>query len=214
MAQVAIRKYKKEDREAVRRIAWDTAFIGEPADAFFDSRQILQDFLTGYFTDYEPESCFVAEAGGKVIGYLIGAKDTAVLEKIFKDKILPKLCIDLFFSVVAFKKKNFAYFLSCLKSSLCGEFRMPDFSKEYPATLHINVDKDWRSQSIGAKLMAAYLDYLRAEKVSAVRLATASSKAGEFFKQQGFILLHRGKRSYFRRLLNKDITIFTYGKKI
>jgi len=214
MNEVAIRKFKKEDRQALRDIAWDTAFMGEPADAFFDSRQLLQDFLTAYFTDYEPQSCFVAEAGREVIGYLIGAKDIAALGKIFRDKILPKLFINLFFSGAVFKKKNFTYILGCLGGSLSGEFRMPDFSKDYPATLHINLKKDWRSQHIGARLMAVYLDYLRIEKVRGVCLATASSKAAEFFSQQGFILLHRGKRSYFRSILNSDIPIFIYGKKI
>jgi GNAT superfamily N-acetyltransferase len=214
MSEVVIRKYTKVDRQALRDIAWDTAFLGEPADAFFDSRQILQDFLTAYFTDYEGQSCFVAEAGGKVIGYLIGAKDTVVLEKIFRDKILPRLFMNLFFSCAVFKKKNFFYILGCLRSSLSGEFRMPDFSKDYPATLHINIDKDWRSQHIGAKLMGAYLDYLRRENVSGVRLATASDKAADFFSKQGFTLLHRGRRSYFGHILNSDIPIFIYGKKI
>ena len=61
-----IRKYKKEDKKSVRRIACDTAFMGEPCEKFFNGRDFLADILILYFTDYEPESCFVAELNDKV----------------------------------------------------------------------------------------------------------------------------------------------------
>lgn len=87
--EVIIRQYQKDDRDFVRKISWDTSFMGNPAYPIFEDKEILTDFLTAYFTDHEPESCFVAESGKKVIGYLIGAKYVPVLERIFKSKILP-----------------------------------------------------------------------------------------------------------------------------
>jgi mRNA interferase MazF len=89
-----------------------------------------------------------------------------------------------------------------------------DFSKEYPATLHINVGKDFRQQNIGSRLMSAYLDYLSKEKVTGVSLATMSDKAAGFFKKQGFNLLHTGKRSYLRYLLHEDLPIYIFGKRL
>ena len=47
MEDIVIRKYKREDRQAVRDIAWETAFMGKPADVFFSDREIFADFLTG-----------------------------------------------------------------------------------------------------------------------------------------------------------------------
>ena len=88
LEDVVIRQYRKQDREFVRSIAWDTAFFGSPAEIFFSEKKILADFLTLYFTDYEPESCFVAENQGRVVGYLIGAKSKSILCGTFQFKIL------------------------------------------------------------------------------------------------------------------------------
>ena len=213
MDQIIIRKYRKDDRGPVRKIAWDTAFLGEAASAFFDSRTILAEFLTAYFTDYEPRSCFVAEADGRVVGYLIGAKDTRNLERVFGNKIWPRLLIKAARDRILFKIKNLTFLLHCLISYLRAEFTMPDFSKDYPATLHINLDKDYRDQKIGSRLICAYFEYLISQGISGVRLATMSERASSFFAQQGFNLLFKGKRSYFSYLLHKDIPIYIYGKK-
>ena len=75
MEETIIRQFKPEDRGSVRDISWETAFLGEPADAFFSGKEILADFLTQYFTDYEPGSCFVAVSANRVVGYLIGSTD-------------------------------------------------------------------------------------------------------------------------------------------
>jgi len=214
MNEIIIRRYEKNDRSFIRDISWDTAFMGEPADIFFSSKKILSDFLTLYFTDYEPKSCFSAEYNGKVIGYLIGAKNTTVLNKVFQLRILSRLLIQIVSSGILLKKKNLILFSNFLISYLRQEFEIPDFSKDYPATLHINLDKNWRSLHAGSRLIAAYLGYLTEEKISGVYLATASDKAAGFFERQGFVLLYKGRRSYFRYLLHRDMPIYIYGKKL
>jgi ribosomal protein S18 acetylase RimI-like enzyme len=214
MADIIIRKFRAEDRETVRNIAWNTAFLGEPASAYFASPQILKDFLTLYFTDYEPESCFVAEAGRQVVGYLIGSKNTSRLEKVFTSKIFWPLLTRAMLRGAFFMPKNISFGIHSLVSFLRGEYNDPEFSAEYPATLHINLDSHWRNHHIGSRLINAYFDYLRSNNVSGVRLGTMSDKAAAFFRQQGFELLYTAKRSYLRYLLNRDIPIYIYGKKL
>ncbi|MDP3143475.1 MAG: GNAT family acetyltransferase, partial [Candidatus Omnitrophota bacterium] len=65
-----IRHFKPADRDAVRKICCDTAFMGEPAENFFDDRKIFADVAISYYTDYEPESLFIAENEQEIIGYL------------------------------------------------------------------------------------------------------------------------------------------------
>ena len=214
MQHVKIRKYKKEDRQTLRDIAFDTALIGESADVFFDDREILSDYLTMYYTDYEPQSCFVAEREGKIIGYLIGAKDVNVLKKVFIVKIVPRLLIKVISRGMLLRRKNIVFAFSCLIGFLKGEFKMPDFSKDYPATLHINITKAFRNSNIGSMLIAGYLDYLTKEDVKAAHLATMSDKAASFFGKSGFNLLYQGKRSYLRHVLNKDVPVYIYGKRL
>lgn len=211
---VAIRRYGPSDRERVREIFHDTAFMGEPAAIFFEGSRVISDALTLYFTDYEPQSCFVAEAQGRVIGCLVGTKDKAGMEKFVQHKISPGLLFTAITCGVLFKKKNFIFIFNCLLSLLRGEFKMPDFSKLYSATLHINVEKDFRNLKVGSRLINAYLGYLAAEKVGGVHFATLSEDAARFFSREGFRLLHQGKRSYFRHILHRDIPVFIYGKRL
>ena len=69
-----IRGYRKSDREAVRKLCCDTGFLGEPIDPVYEDRELFADFLTTYYTDHEPESCFLLEVDGEISGYLLGSR--------------------------------------------------------------------------------------------------------------------------------------------
>ena len=212
--KIKVRKYEEKDRPFVREIACATAFIGKDAGAFFEDREILADTLTTYFTDYEPESCFVAESQGDIIGYIIGAKDEATLNKTQGTKIAKQLFIKALTSRVLLRNKNTFFLFRCLLSLLKGEFRQPDFYKDYPAILHINLKEGFRGLGIGAQLMHAYLGYLKENEIKGVHLATMSDETGAFFSKQGFGLLFSAKRSYFRHILHQDIAVYIYGRRL
>jgi GNAT superfamily N-acetyltransferase len=188
--------------------------MGEPSAVFFDDDEIFADALTVYFTEYEPESCFVAEYENSVIGYLLGAKDVLHMDKIFTDKIALPLFIKALRSGTFFRKRNMKFLFHVFLSLVKGEFKAPTFSKAYPATLHINIIKDYRAGGVGSKLINAYLDYLKKQAVEGVHFATMSDKASQFFKKQNFQLLFQGERSYFRYFLGKNIPIYIYGMRI
>lgn len=214
MQKIIIRTYQSKDRAFVRKIAYDTALLGDSANHFFEGEEILSDFLTTYFTDYEPYSCFIAEVGGKPVGYLLGTKDISVLNKVSSSKIIPKLLIKAAARNIFFSWKNLTFIGNCIKSLLKGEFKSPDFSRDYPAVLHINIQKDYRRQGAGRVFIAAYLDYLVKEGVKGVHLATLSDEAARFYEKLGFILLYKAKRSYLQDILRKDIFCYIYGKKL
>ena len=210
---LVIRKYDSRDRAAVRRICCGTALMGEPSSIFFDDDEIFADALTSYFTDHEPESCFVVEYDNNVIGYLFGAKDARRMDKIFANKSAMPLLIKALRRGVFFRKNNVKFLSRVFLSLVKGEFKTPDISKDYPATLHINITKEYRTAGIGSQLINAYLDYLRAQEVKGVHLATMSDKAGQFFKKQNFQLLFHGERSYFRYFLDKNVPLYIYGMR-
>lgn len=212
--EIKIRKFESRDTQAVRKISFDTAFMGEPAAAFFEGEALFSEALTLYFTGYEPQSCFVAEADSQVIGCLIGAKDKALSEKVFGKKIAPGLFCRALREGTLLKKKNIVFFSRCLLDMIMGKFVAPDFNKEYPATLHINISKGFRGRDIGTDLISAYLDYLKKEGVVGVHLATMSDSAANFFSRLGFNLLHKSSRSYFRHILRKDVPLYIYGRKL
>jgi GNAT superfamily N-acetyltransferase len=72
-----IRAYRPTDREAIRRIAFETGYMGDSIAWLWPDRESFADLITRYYTDQEPESIFVAEGDGNVLGYLTGCVDSA-----------------------------------------------------------------------------------------------------------------------------------------
>jgi hypothetical protein len=209
-----IRPFEPRDRGAVRAISLATAMIGEPASRFLDGEEVLADLLTRYHTDFEPGSSFVAEKDGRVVGYLIGALDTRQADRITFTRIIWPVFFKVLFSGFFFRKKNWALIFQVVPFALSSGYVMPDFSKEYPATLHINILDGYRAFGMGAALMGTYLRYLSENKVLGVRMATMSEKAGRFFAQHGFAVLFQGERPYFRHLIGKNVPLLVYGKRL
>ena len=210
--KIKIRKFEARDKAAVRKIAHDTALMGEPAGLFFQGQEVISDAFSLYFTDYEPDSCFVAEINGQIAGYLFGAKDKAASERIFNLKIALPLFFKALKSGIFLSKKNLNFIFDCLIDLFTNGIKTPDFNRVYPATLHLNIKKGFRGQGLGASLISAYLDYLKKEKIPGVHLATMSEAAAKFFLAQGLLQLYKGKRSYFRRILHRDVPLYIFGK--
>jgi ribosomal protein S18 acetylase RimI-like enzyme len=211
---ISIRKFDRDDREDVRRISCDTAFLGEPLGFCFDDDEILADALTLYFTDYEPGSCFVAVQEDKVIGYVIGTKNLRIMQRIFSTKVMLRLFAKAVRKGALFRRNARRFMLHAMMSLLKGEFSTSGFSSGYPATLHINVDRNHRGGKIGTELMEHYLKFLRSEGTAGVHVSTMSEGAKSFFEKLGFGVLLVGKRSYLRYCLGRDLPFYVLGKKL
>ncbi len=209
-----IRKYRDRDREAVRKICLDTAVLGEPVDVLFDDRDIAADILISYYTDFEPGSCFVAVSGEKVIGYLAGCVDFSRRRRAMLLSIIPRVLARAASRSVLFRKKTFLLGKSFAPALIRGEFRRPDFSIDYPASLHINVETGFRGRGVGPGLLDEYVNYLRVKKIKGVMLETKSRKAAKFFESAGFKVLYSHRISYLQYCGCADATLFVMGKKI
>jgi len=210
--EVKIRKFEAKDRAAVRQIVYDTALMGESAAIFFQGQEVISDAFSLYFTDYEPGSCFVVEINGQVVGYLIGARRKVCAEVVFNGQIALPLFLKALKSGIFLRIKNLSFIFSCLIDLLKNGIKTPDFNQVYPATFHLNIKDGFRGQELGSKLIATYLDYLKNEKITGVHLATMSDQAANFFLSQGFEQLYKGKRSYFRHILHRDVPLYILGK--
>ena len=71
---IEIRKFQASDRAHVRELCCSTGFLGNPIDPVFEDRELFADYLTAYYTDWEPESCFVLLVNGEIRGYLLGSR--------------------------------------------------------------------------------------------------------------------------------------------
>ena len=210
--EVKIRKFQYPDRGAVRQIVHDTALMGESAALFFQGQEVISDAFSLYFTDFEPGSCFVAEVNHQIVGYLIGAKNKISAEAVFNRQLALPLLFKALTSGIFLKIKNLCFIFFCCIDLLKNGMHTPDFNRIYPATFHLNIKDNFRGLDIGPQLINSYLDYLKAANIPGVHLATMSDRAAKFFLSQGFQQLYKGKRSYFRHILHRDVPLYIFGK--
>jgi hypothetical protein len=76
MANTIVRPYRLADRDAVRRICYETGQLGNSVEPYYKDFESFADIFAGYYVDREPQYAFVAERDGKVIGYLVSCLDT------------------------------------------------------------------------------------------------------------------------------------------
>ncbi len=89
MLNTIITTYRPEYREAVFRIAADTAYFGDPVEAYLDDRSLYCGIFYRCYTDIDNQHNWVAIADCEVIGYLMSSIDTAAQQRLLAAKILP-----------------------------------------------------------------------------------------------------------------------------
>lgn len=210
-----VRPFKLGDRDATRRIFADTAFFGDPLEIYFDAQEMLCDYYTTYYTDYEPQSCFVAEADNKIIGYLMGCLNTERQKGILHSKIVPMVLKNLLTGKYKTGRKTWLFLLRYFWSALRGEFTHVD-EKYYPAHLHINITARSRGMGAGKSLMNSYLAWLRKNSVPGVHLETTTRNpvAIDFFKEFGFQLLEAKTITLWRGFIKDKVKLLLFGKRL
>ena len=188
-----MRPFRPADREAVFRIAADTAFYGAPVEAMLEDRRLFCDAFYAYYTDFEPERGWVAEVRdegrARAVGFLMGSTDPARRRRAVRELIAGAARRALG-GGYRLGPKTWCYALALLGQALRRELPAAD-PQLYPAHLHINLEAAWRGQGLGRGLMCAYLDQLRALGLPGVHLHTTSlnKAACRLYEKVGFQLL-------------------------
>lgn len=214
MSCVSIRKYSSYDRQAIRTICYETAFNGDSAEIFFGDKGILADVVTSYYTDYEPESIFVAQVNQNIVGYLTGCLLSRRYFKVWIFKILPKVTVKFLYKGAIFRLKNFKFLCHLAISFLKGDFKKPFSYREYPAHLHINIIKDYRGMGIGSKLINAFLEYVRTQEIKGIVVTSASLNAKTFFERKGFQLIYTKSIKCLNYLSEHPSWLYVLARKI
>lgn len=210
---VVIRPYEVRDRQTIRHINYETSFLHKP-HLFFDDQEVIADALTKYYTDYEPGSCFVAEANGEVVGYVIGTLNIKRMVREYAFKIFFPVLLKALMRGVFFKAKSYRFFWNCLKSYIKGEFRVPDYAGLYPSTFHINVRDGFRGQRVGTRLIFRTVQLIAEKNVGGVQFSTMSDDSKEFFINMGFHVVYQSRRNFLRYALGHDTPFYLFGMKI
>lgn len=206
------RLYQPSDRPAVRQLAGDTAFFGDPIEHFFDAREVFLDMFANFYLDDRPDYLWIVEEDGALLGYLMGCPDTRAYHDWFHANVkhVAWRALTLRYQGV-FTRKSAGYLWRYFR------MRVPylDLSP-YPAHLHINARADRRGTGVGTALMNAYLDQLRAENIPGVHLETSSENkiAVAWYEKLGFTLLQRTPSDLYKPNLGHTIDLLVYGMRL
>ena len=214
-SNVIIRNYLAKDRESVLGIAGDTAFFGEPVEAFLDDRRLFFDAFYAFFFDREVITCWVAEYKGIVIGFLAGSVDSKRQQEWSIFHIYPGIAWGIIWGKYTIGQKTLKYVIGMLGQKLRGELPSTD-TKRFPAHLHINVDSSSRGLGIGRQLMEAYHTKLLSLGVRGVHLHTTDQNvsACRLYEKMGYKILDNKKTKNWYPLLGKEVENRCYGLEL
>jgi hypothetical protein len=206
------RKYRAGDRAAVRRLCCETGFLGNPIDPVFEDRDLFADFLTAYYTDFEPESAFVVEMDGELKGYLLGSR-RPLRQQIFNVYQNLRLAAQM---LVRYPRYNAAS-KKFIRWILCNAWREVPAAPARTAHFHINLLAEARDLASTRELIDAYIGYLRAhgEKRVFGQMVTFGNRRGTaMFERYGFRVLNKAEISKYREHHPEPVFLCTVLKDI
>jgi hypothetical protein len=207
-----VRPYEARDRDAIRRLCCDTGFLGQPIDPVFQDRELFADYLTHYYTDWEPESSFVVEHEGIVKGYLLGSR-RPFLQQIH----------GLGHNIVLFLKgmKRYPHYNRATRDFigwvLRNSWREVPAAPRRTAHFHFNLLPEVQSISGTRILLTNYFDYLRKHGERAVfgQIVTFEDRRGaSVFRRYGFEVIEKKEITKYRHLHPEPVYLTTVIKQL
>lgn len=216
---ITIRPYSPADRESVRRICCDTGFSGTPVDPLFCDRDVFADYLTRYYTDWEPESAFIAEDNGEVVGYILGTvrprRHEWAQAWILFAQIAPKALLRLLTGRYNQASRGFLWW--CITQ---GPKQTPEAPKE-SGHLHFNLLPDYRAQGgaggIGARLLIPFVKWAKQSGLKRIygQIQTTDDRRTErVFNKFGFQTYDKKEITKFRPFHDNRVYVSTVVREL
>lgn len=215
--RIIIRKYVSKDRAAVEDIQLKTYLLGKPLD--MHNKKSIHNSIK-YYLEKEPESCFVAEEKGKVIGYLLGCLDDKNNEeKIFSyiGKIYGKIPLLPFMHKS--DRKFWAGQISGITNAMLGI--SDEKNLKHPKNvghIHINLLPQTRGKGIGSRLLKTFFKYAKSKGVKVIHADSWETRLNpnkNFWLKNGFKEYSKVKTSFWKGYYPKeDIHLVCYYRKL
>ena len=191
-----IRPYRPYDRDAVRRLCCETGYLGRAIDPVFEDRELFADYLTSFYTDWEPESAFVLEQDGKVKGYLLGSR-RPLLHQVHGFLTNLRLFAKGIFRYPRYSKASKAFvrwiLLNAWREVPAAPRRIPHF--------HFNLLPEAQGIAGTRELLVRYFNHLRAngEKQVFGQVVTFEDRRGaKVFERYGFRVIGKKEITKYR----------------
>ncbi len=200
------------DRARVRELCCETGFLGQPIDPVFEDRQLFADYLTAYYTDWEPESAFVLLVDGEIRGYLLGSRQP-----------LRQQIYNFYNNIALFLRGIFRYPAYGPASKKFVRWILTQAWREVPAAprrtahFHINLLADARQVATTRAIMDAYLKYLHEhgeKKVFGQIVTFEDRRSTRMFERYGFRVLNKAEITKYREIHPTPVYLCTVIKDL
>lgn len=207
-----IRKFQPADRARVRELCCETGFLGNPIDPVFEDRELFADYLTAYYTDWEPEASFVLVVNGDIRGYLLGSRFP------FRQQLY-----NLYNNVALFLRGIVRYPRYNEASKKFVKWILTQAWKEVPqaprriAHFHLNFLPDARGLAYARGIVNAYLKYLHeaGEKQVFGQMVVFEDRRGtKMFERYGFRVLNKAEITKYRDIHPEPVYLCTVIKDL
>lgn len=213
--EINIRHYQPRDQVSLYEIAADTAFFGDPVEAFLEDRLLFIDAFARYYIERETQLVWVAESPQGLAGFLLGCADTASQARRWRRYIISKVLVKALGGGYKLGRKTAGFAWGMLVGLLRGEQAQVDLDI-FPAHLQIDVKQGFRSQGAGRRLIEAYIEQLRQLNIKGVHLETTSHNeaACHLYEKVGFRMLDERLNRFWSRMMGYEVKNRTYGLKL
>jgi ribosomal protein S18 acetylase RimI-like enzyme len=220
MDKVIVRPFEERDRESVRRIARETGLKGKPTHLFFEDEEIIPLLYVDYYLDHEPDACFVAVAGGRVVGYQLGSLDARRRRRIMRTRIYPRVAFRILGKLLTLQYRDRETFRTLWWiATRSWREALPKPADRYSATAHFNVEEDYRGRHLGRRLGFVFRRYLLSRGVKGSHAILREPEGQEalsafFCREKGYriVAVRRNTawekptgRKWYARLLVRDL---------
>jgi hypothetical protein len=207
-----IRPYHPSDRETVRRLCCETGYLGQAIDPVFQDRELFADYLTSFYTDWEPESTFVLEQDGEVKGYLMGSR-RPFLHQLHSFMTNLGLFAKGIFRYPRYNASSKAFvrwiLLNAWREVPAAPRRIPHF--------HFNLLPEVQGLVRSRELLIQFLDHLRAHGETKVfgQVVTFEDRRGaKVFERFGFQVLEKKEITKYRAHREEPVYLCTVLKDL
>jgi hypothetical protein len=209
-----LRLYQPEDREAVRRICADTGFLGQPIDPIFEDRELFADYLTDYYTRFEPDALLVCEMDGQVRGYLMGCR-RALMKQSYQ--VLANILVAGKAIYRCWRRPYNTASRRFLRWVLMNSWREVPLTPRNMPHFHMNVLPDARSVQNTRIMVGTFLDLLRSRGCHSVygQMVTHSGRRTlSLFRRYGFRVIDRVEVTKYRSVHRGRVLLCTVTKDL
>jgi hypothetical protein len=202
-----VRRYTRNDRDAVRRICCETGFLGQPIDPVFEDRDLFADFFTDYYLRCEPDAAFVITIDDAVVGFLLGCR-YALRHQLFSVVQGALLAAKVLLRYWQYKPESKLYLWWILRNA---RREVPPAPRQV-GHFHVNFLPQVKSIAAFRETLETFLRFLADQNVTQIsaQMVTYDDRRGlALLERYGFRVLNRSEITKFKEFTDQKVYLST-----